>query len=350
MEGEAPAAAAAVTEFQDWELLANSDSDAVHSPTNSARDFGEIIEGDSGGMFRLDYFSLENDGRFAKVDVSEDEDGSIESDNPSWVDPGTETRFHRRNSAELWPDSGSDRSDERKSSEFDGKTDVGLLGSVKTDVGFEGIGEVVDKEGKVGDFVAKTELGLEESVKSHVGFEAFGESQSKDKDLVMFWSDSGGEGLVSDDVVKVGGVSEPEPENLGGLEEGNGSREQNLSVVAEEENKRVAGGPVEKRKVVWWKVPFEVLRYCVFRVSPVWTFSMAAAVMGFVILGRRLYRMKRKTRSLQIKVAVDDKKVSQAMSRAARLNEAFSVVRRVPIVRPLVPATGAHPWPMMSLR
>ncbi|CAN1148148.1 hypothetical protein LINPERHAP2_LOCUS16292 [Linum perenne] len=55
--------------------------------------------------------------------------------------------------------------------------------------------------------------------------------------------------------------------------------------------------------------------------------------MGFVILGRRLYNMKRKAKSLHLKVIVDDKKVSQFMSRAARLNEAFSVARRVPIVR-----------------
>ncbi|CAN1132464.1 hypothetical protein LINPERHAP2_LOCUS7038 [Linum perenne] len=54
--------------------------------------------------------------------------------------------------------------------------------------------------------------------------------------------------------------------------------------------------------------------------------------MGFVILGRRLYNMKRKAKSLHLKVIVDDK-VSQFMSRAARLNEAFSVARRVPIVR-----------------
>lgn len=43
-------------------------------------------------------------------------------------------------------------------------------------------------------------------------------------------------------------------------------------------------------------------------------------------------------------------KVSQFMSRAVRLNEAFSVVRRVPIIRPSLPASGANPWPVMSLR
>lgn len=43
-------------------------------------------------------------------------------------------------------------------------------------------------------------------------------------------------------------------------------------------------------------------------------------------------------------------KVSQFMSRAARLNEAFSVVRRVPIIRPPLAAPGVTPWPAMSLR
>lgn len=38
------------------------------------------------------------------------------------------------------------------------------------------------------------------------------------------------------------------------------------------------------------------------------------------------------------------------MSRAARLNEAFSVVKRVPIVRPALPASGVAAWPVMSMR
>lgn len=43
-------------------------------------------------------------------------------------------------------------------------------------------------------------------------------------------------------------------------------------------------------------------------------------------------------------------KVSQFMTKAARLNEAFSVVRRVPIVRPALPAPGVNSWPVMSMR
>ncbi|KAK7836288.1 hypothetical protein CFP56_022763 [Quercus suber] len=43
-------------------------------------------------------------------------------------------------------------------------------------------------------------------------------------------------------------------------------------------------------------------------------------------------------------------KVSLFMSRAARLNEAFSVVRRVPVIRPSLPAPGVAPWPYLKPR
>ncbi|KAJ6877734.1 hypothetical protein NC651_030477 [Populus alba x Populus x berolinensis] len=349
MEGDV----AAVTDFQDWELLANSDSDLVNSPisvADSSRSFEEIVA-DTEGMFRLDHFSLENDNRYVKTTLGATDEGSFESDNPSWIDPGSETRFQRRNSVEFWPDSGSDRSDDRKLCEFDVKNELGLVESERTDVGFEEIGEIEAKEGKfeslerkVSNFERKSELGFEENVKVHVGLEGSGETQSKDKELVKFWSDSGGDDLFSGDV----GKDQVGSEILGESEGENESKDGSLSVVAVGETK--PGDEVEKRKVVLWKVPFEMLRYCVFRFSPVWSVSVAAAVMGFVILGRRLYKMKRKTKSLQLKVTVDDKKVSHFMSRAARLNETFSVVRRVPIVRPLLPAAGVNPWPVMSLR
>jgi hypothetical protein len=38
------------------------------------------------------------------------------------------------------------------------------------------------------------------------------------------------------------------------------------------------------------------------------------------------------------------------MGRVARLNEAFSVVRRVPIVRPSLPASTITLRPVMSMR
>ncbi|KAJ0025337.1 hypothetical protein Pint_07618 [Pistacia integerrima] len=333
--------------FQDWELLQSSDSDVVVNPENSvenSRNFDEI-EGDySGGMIRSDYFSLENENRYAKtslVDVSEE--GSIESDNPSWIDPGLETRFERKNSGEFWSDTGSERSDERKFGDLEGKNEIGLVETGKIQVG-------------LGDFEVKNELGLDEKLKREVGFEGFGESQLQDKNLGRFWSDSGGDGLV---LRSIEGVEKEEEMDFGDhVEEGVESevcREShgvNSSVAIEEVKGEVkAVGVEEKGRIAWWKVPFEVLKYCVLRVNPVWSVSVAAAMLGLVMLGRRLYKMKRKTKGLQLKVTLDDKKVSQFMSRAARLNEAFSVVRRVPIVRPALPAAGVNPWPaMMSLR
>ncbi|KAF8113597.1 hypothetical protein N665_0047s0006 [Sinapis alba] len=103
-----------------------------------------------------------------------------------------------------------------------------------------------------------------------------------------------------------------------------------------------------RETVVWWKMPFVLVKYSAFRIGPVWSVSMAAAVMGFLLLGRRLYNIKKKPQRIHLKVAIDYMKVSQVMSQAARLNEAFTEVRRVPVIRPALPAPGA--WPVLSLR
>ncbi|KAM7473053.1 hypothetical protein LguiA_011236 [Lonicera macranthoides] len=265
----------------DWEVLHNSDE----SPIVNTKDFDEGIEQGLGefsqGIIRSDYFSIHahnNDqaqaGGYMTQQEDEEEKGSVDSDNPSWIDPESVIRYNpNKLSAEFWTDSSSDRWSDDHKTEFDAKSQ---LGNDEIQVSFDG----------AGDIRAETE----------------------------------------------------------GEEEGSGKVE-NVAIEAK------SGVEEEKMSVVWWKLPLELLRYCVFRASPVWSLSVAAAVMGFVILGRRLYKMKRKSRSLQMKVTLDDKKVSQFMSRAARLNEAFSVVKRVPVIRPSLPAAGLTPWPtMMSLR
>jgi hypothetical protein len=300
MEGEAG-------EFLDWELLHNSDDAALVNSVGATlvessekegtpRNF-EGIEGDSEGMIRSDHFSLENRERIAKKtaaegDVSEEGD-SVQSENPSWVDPGSETRYVRRNSGEFWSDSSSDRSDERKLGEFDSKHDLALSETVKSQVGFEGIEEMKPGNENWG------KLGPNES--------KFREFDVKDKDSSKFWSDSGGDALVSmefgDNYEKQRDGSEISSD----LDGGNGSIENKAGADAVVKSDTKSGGEGDKRRVVWWKVPLEVLKYCVFRASPVWSFSMAAAVMGLVILGRRLYKMKRKSQKLQLKVTIDDK-------------------------------------------
>ncbi|XP_041004329.1 uncharacterized protein LOC121249664 isoform X2 [Juglans microcarpa x Juglans regia] len=327
MEGEAG-------EFQDWEVLHNSDTVLVKSdgaaivdPSKSdetPRNF-EGIDGDSEGMIRSDYFSLESKERYAKT-ATEGDVSEVDSDNPSWIDPGSETRYARKNSGEFWSDSSSDRSDDRKLGDFDAKHGLGNAATAKSQMAFEGFVEIKAKNGNLAKLI-----------------------QTEDKPSSNFWSDSGGDALVS---MKFGEnyVKQRDFSKISGdLDGGNSSIEHKADAITELKSDAESGGEGEKGRGVWWKVPLEILKYCVFRVSPVWSFSVVAAVMGFVILGRRLYKMKRKSHSLQLKVTVDDK-VSQFMSRAARLNEAFSVVRRVPIIRPQLAAPGVTPWPAMSLR
>jgi hypothetical protein len=70
----------------------------------------------------------------------------------------------------------------------------------------------------------------------------------------------------------------------------------------------VAGEGAERQLVVWWRLPFKLIHYCAWKVRPVWSISIAAAFLGIVVLGRRVYRMRRKTTGLpQIKIALDEK-------------------------------------------
>jgi hypothetical protein len=75
----------------------------------------------------------------------------------------------------------------------------------------------------------------------------------------------------------------------------------------EEEEKEVKD---DMKRVVWWKIPFEVLKHWV---SPLATIPLplsvaaTAAFLGLLILGRRLYKMKRKTQTLKLNLALDDK-------------------------------------------
>ncbi|GLT93887.1 hypothetical protein SLE2022_116570 [Rubroshorea leprosula] len=347
-------------EFQDWELLQSSDSDLVPVSPIEMRNL-EGVEGETEGMIRSDYFSLDNQSRYAKTVAVEgdlSEEGFVGSDNESWIDTGSETRRERKNSGEFLSDSGSDRSDDRKFGDFEVKNQkdqVGFEGIEEKETRSENLGKFEFDNGKSSDVDTKNELGFVENVKSSGGS---GEIQVHDKDLDNCWSDSGGDGLVSmkfRDAEKESGIDIGDLANrtaeLEGSGEFDGGNDLNVGMEESVGNSAIVNsvGDEEKRRVEWWKVPFEVLKYCLFKVSPFWSISAAAAAIGFVILGRRLYKMKQKTKSLQLKVTVDDKKVSQFMNHAARLNEAFSVVRRGPITRPALPAGGVNAWPVMSM-
>ncbi|KAL2466180.1 hypothetical protein Adt_42031 [Abeliophyllum distichum] len=305
----------ATNEIQDWEVLhLNSDFESADS-VNTFEDF------ESDGVIQTNYFSLDSQNLYLPANGEDfDDNKSAHSNNPSWIDPGSEdnsTRYVNKEPDKYWSDSSSDRSDYRKFNDFEGKTDMGFLKYEEKQVLSQGIEETVQ------------------------------EKETNMENLEKFYADSGGMEVTSTNSNGSQNNSEV------GIESTNAQDRSAVLSKDKCENKAIGNemdgidgngingsGEIEKRGVAWWKMPVELLKYCIFRASPLWTVSMAAAVMGFLILGRRLYKMKKKTRGLEIKVTIDDKKVSQFMSRAARLNEAFSVVKRVPVVRPSLPAVG----------
>lgn len=316
-------------EFQDWELLHSSDSDSVadHNPRSL-----DVIEDESGGIIRADYFSIDGSAKYprgtaaaAAAEVSEADD-SVHSDNPSWIDPGSETRYPRKDSGEFWSDSGSDLSDERKLGDFDPRGElVAAKGAAEVEA-VEGLGGKSEKSafgleefdlGDLGDLGVKNEYGFSGSAKKQVDV---GEIQGLGDDSSKFWSASGGERLAP---MKLG--EEMSREGVLGVRNDQAAEAEGGNEAVEDESLAIKAakpeGDEDKRRTVWWKVPFELLRYCVFRVGPFWSLSVAAAFLGCVILGRRLYKMKQKTRTLQLKITVDDK-VSPLSFSLSRLDSA----------------------------
>ncbi|XP_073122069.1 uncharacterized protein [Henckelia pumila] len=307
----------ATNEFNDWEVLQSEEIPVT--PIDSVNSFDEI---DSGRLIRANHFSLDALDRYGE---ELDDNKSAGSDNPSWIDPGMDenpTRYLDRETAGFWSDSGSERSEDRKIKDSEGRNVMGFSEDENKHVGFDGVEEMVEQK------VGKVE-NLGNLCSDSTGFEA---SSEKVNDFVEN-SDSGLQEIVilHDDTEE----EKHENEVIGkGHEFSDG-------------NEIKSSGEIEKSCVVWWKMPMELLKYCVFKMSPVWTISAAAAVLGFLILRHRLYKMKKKTRGMEIKVTVDAK-ASQAMSRAERLNEAFWVVKRVPMIRPSLPADGVTTWPAMA--
>lgn len=287
-------------ELHDWEVL--PDSDDSTSVQNSS--YLEGIERDSEGIIRSDYFSLDSHPKYTETQV--EDDTSIESDNPSWIDPVCDTRYPATKSAgELWS---SDGSDDGKYVESEANnSQVGIIETETRQLVYDGGASVDIKE----------------------SWSDSGEIDSKARKLGEIDVGNESDGCREEKIVEAREQGENEDVVI-----------ESIKVDAEERN----------RVAVWWKLPLDLLKYCLFKASPVWTLSMAAAMMGVVILGRRLYKMKQKSRTLQLKVTMDDKKVSQFMTRAARLNEAFSVVKRAPMIRPTLPGAGIAPWPMVALR
>ncbi|KAL1209589.1 hypothetical protein V5N11_035866 [Cardamine amara subsp. amara] len=271
-------------ELLDWELIHNSDTESTDPITS---DSSNVIDD---GMILSDHFSAS--------DLSQS--GLIESGDSSRVDYGSETP----NRVEVFGDA-----------------------CVRNELGIYDLKTATSGDGEVGFEVDDESKCLSESNDL--------ESQSGDEEpiegLSKSCSDSRGNELVSGDSGIVNGEEE---------------------IVSTEEVGVVRCGDeseVKSREIVWWKMPFVLFKYSVFKIGPVWSVSLAAAVIGLVLLGRRrLYNMNKKAQRFHLQVTIDDKKVSRVMNQAARLNEMFTEVRRVPAIRPALPSPGA--WPVLRLR
>ncbi|KAA0037045.1 hypothetical protein IC582_004288 [Cucumis melo] len=360
-------------EFQDWELLHEYDRTfpqpySSNLPDSNSRFFQEI-EGDSGSesTICLDYFSLRKHEPSSKTPLKSTvtDECLVEPENLSSVDSGSENRSCRKNTSEIGSDLGNDLLGE---CELNQSHANGLLDITKSVAGFEEIStdaenlnrrEADDGELKGSPLVARDEpLRGKDTYNPTESEESSEESESQDEildDTCSNWSGNMSFAMKAGDDGKENDAGNDHIESVNDISnngDGDSSEKIDVAMAVEEVKVEAKSGELEaqRRKAVWWKVPFQVLRYCFLRASPAWSFSVAAAFMGVMILGRRLYKMKRKAKSLHLKIAVNDKNVSQFADRAARLNEAFSVVRRVPVVRAPLTGGGANSWPALSMR
>ncbi|XP_026656554.1 uncharacterized protein LOC103696025 isoform X2 [Phoenix dactylifera] len=264
-------------DLQDWELL------SPHSADDPKVFEGLDGEGDSyGGAIKSDYFALDSEKRRTERASSEEESegGGVDSDNPSWVDPDSDPRdlersrgrvefrgsgFPVRNSGGFW----SDRSSDCRSSPADSeREELGNRGDSVMEFGVEGI-KTGYQDSSDYDSEKSSDFGRSrESEENQTGLEEHGAEESGE-------------------LVKMG--------------DGSGS----LESVSNSERK--------KRGVVWWKMTLEFIKFYVLKMRPVWSISIAAAILGLVMLGRKLYKMKHKSQRIQLKIAFDDKEGGTAV-------------------------------------
>ncbi|KAG6475440.1 hypothetical protein ZIOFF_064660 [Zingiber officinale] len=284
-------------DFRDWEILPGSDAGEDFKTLRASSE-----DGSEDGAIKFDYFAIDSGKCYHKGaafgDSACEEDVHVDSDNPSWIDPESDYQFDDRTKGEVsFPkvSSGggfwSDESSEGQISPFGSEK-----GRSEVDEDVKGVDAEGIKEVKVTSVVNENldQEDVDENAKIHI---SSGDLEGKSVGL----------------------------------------------------DKVLANGE-EKRGKNWWKFPFEILKFCAFNVKPVWSISIAAAILGVMMLGRRLYRMKEKTRSIPLRIILDEKKAFQLKIRAARLNEAFSIMRRVPNIRPSLPSGGMTAWSVLSLQ
>jgi hypothetical protein len=84
---------------------------------------------------------------------------------------------------------------------------------------------------------------------------------------------------------------------------------------------------------VWWK-RWAALWYMQARqANTIWSIALAATVMGLVIIGHRWQHERCQNQQLRLQLCSKDEKISQLVFQIARLKEALSGRRHVPVLR-----------------
>ncbi|CAL4960111.1 unnamed protein product [Urochloa decumbens] len=154
------------------------------------------------------------------------------------------------------------------------------------------------------------------------------------RDRAALWSDSSSDG------------ERPEVEVTEPVERTRAEGEAAAAAAEGAEGAVAKGGGAPLR---WWKLPLDALRVWALRAArSAWSVPFAVALLGFAVLGRRLYRMRRQSKAVGRVRLVLDEKTSQFKGQASRLNESTAMLRRAPIIKPMLPANGVTPWPVLG--
>ncbi|RRT52668.1 hypothetical protein B296_00029087, partial [Ensete ventricosum] len=255
------------TDFRDWEILLAPEAGEGLEPLDAAINY--------------DYFSLDSQNPYRKVAAfdgntheKEVEEARTGSDHPSLVDQELVFSFHDRPSKEVgYPGMELPNND---------------LGGFRLDESPDG--QISRLDGEKGELNAAGCLEIGEQADNNddekgVGLQGTGGNEERAMEHEKPGNEEPGE------PVKAGECYGPAVETGG---KNNGSEEA-----------LTMGG--EKRRLIWRKLPFELLKFCAFRVKPVWSISIAAAILGILMLRKRLYRMKPKIRRIPLKVSLDEK-------------------------------------------
>lgn len=230
-------------DLHDWELVHGSDFTDNYY-------MGVVVpdEDSSNVAIKDDYFAFDPSS-IQHLQSEESDEGGIDSDNPSCADPDSDSNAFFETSKEHLGIAGM-------------TFQIRSSGGFVSDEASDGQRSLANSE--------HVELGSLESSAMEMGSE---ESDPGRGNL-------GGDGEGSDrsdsrEMTEIGGDA--------GINEG------------------------EKREKTWWKVPLGLLKYCLVGMRPVWSISIAAAVVGLVMLWRKLYRMKQKNRSIPLRLTIDEK-------------------------------------------